>query len=149
MNFNLAEIRRQLAPGWSPTNIALLVILFLISRFLLFPLMLVYVLLGDRIGLNLGEPSSWGPAMGRLQQRIASLFNPAGAQNGRDTGSPDTSWQRSGKRGDDDSSEKSEFEAARETLNAERRQFERERSEFEKEKKAFEERRRESDDAHR
>ena len=47
--------RSQFAPGWSGVNIALMVVLFIVA-WPLGLLMLGYILAGDSLGLNLGQP---------------------------------------------------------------------------------------------
>lgn len=49
------DLQKQLAPGWSAVNIALTVILFIIG-WPLGLLMVAYVLLGDRLDIDLSRP---------------------------------------------------------------------------------------------
>lgn len=57
MAINLSEIRAQLAPSWTPVNIGILVVFFLISTFLGI-LWLGYILGGRYIGLDLSQSGS-------------------------------------------------------------------------------------------
>ena len=52
------DIKQQLAPGWSTVNIVLVVVLFLIG-WPLAVLMVAYIIWGNKVGLNLGNPDTF------------------------------------------------------------------------------------------
>lgn len=66
---HMHDIKQQLAPGWSPVNIGLIIVLFMIG-WPLGLLMVAYVVWGEKLGLNLGRPETIS-AFGR---RIATAF---------------------------------------------------------------------------
>ena len=51
------DIKQQLAPGWSTVNIVLVIVLFLIA-WPLGLLMIAYIIWGEKIGLDLGNPET-------------------------------------------------------------------------------------------
>ena len=52
------SIRTQLAPGWTPLNILIMVALFIFVWWPFGLLMLAYILFGTKLGLNLAEPAA-------------------------------------------------------------------------------------------
>ena len=69
------DLKHQLAPGWSPVNIGLVVLLSLMA-WPLGLLMVAYVVWGQKLGLDLSQPASFS-TFGR---RIAAAFR-AGVDN--------------------------------------------------------------------
>jgi len=74
MNIDWLEIKSQLAPGWSPVNIGITLLLFLFSWPLAL-LMLGYILKGRSIGLDLRSPSTYKPAFSTMIDRTRSLIS--------------------------------------------------------------------------
>jgi len=63
------DLKQQLAPGWSTVNIAITVVLFLVS----WPLAVIfvaYVLWGQKVGLDLSRPET----LVTFWHRIATAF---------------------------------------------------------------------------
>lgn len=80
MNFDLAEIRSQMRPGWSPVNIIIMVLLFWI--FWPFGLaMVAYIVWGDRIGLDFSQPNSFRGFAGRLKQGLSAAIDGFNGKN--------------------------------------------------------------------
>lgn len=67
------DLRPQLAPGWSPVNIGLMILLFIVFKPLGF-LMLAYILVGGRLGLDLGRPDTFSA----FWQRLAGAWQAGG-----------------------------------------------------------------------
>lgn len=59
------ELKQQLAPGWSPVNIGVCVILFMVAWPLAL-LMLAYIIWGNRFDLDLSRPQTLGHFAKRL-----------------------------------------------------------------------------------
>lgn len=59
------NLKEQLAPGWSPVNIGLVVVLFILSPFLAV-LMIAYIVFGKRLNLDLGNLSTFSTFAKRL-----------------------------------------------------------------------------------
>ncbi len=146
---DLATFRSQLAPYWSPVNIAIIVVLFLLDWYLLAIAMVAYVVWGQKAGLNLVRPQSFvtgGARLGRVITKALSDMNNsddnAPADTGLGSGRPDpftASGNRSGSAGGRDS-EQFEQWRQRETdrLRVEREALDAEKSAFAKEKSAWE-----------
>jgi len=123
------ELRAQLSPGWSPVNIALVVILTWL--FLPFGLaMIAYILWGDRVGLDFSQPGAFGRLAQKLKQALRGAVegfsgNPGQQHQYRPTGTPN--------------SESDSFETWRQQeeqkLREERAALDREREAFDADKK--------------
>lgn len=120
------DLKPQLAPGWSGVNIALLVVLFLVAAPLGL-LMLAYILLGARLGLDLSRPhtfvSAWDRLVGAWKAGTASWGGDNAVPQGGGTPAPHL----------DRAQELEQREAA---LLAERDKLARERADFERQKSA-------------
>ena len=127
-------IRTQLAPGWTPVNIIIMVALFVFVWWPLGVLMLAYILVGPKLGLHLAEPATFKAAYTRLTSRAPANSGTATRWSGDSTAkvSPDASLL-------DTSGLREEAERVRQ----EREKLDRERAEFDAEKLAFEQQRRE------
>ena len=127
-------IRTQLAPGWTPVNIIIMVALFVFVWWPLGVLMLAYILVGPKLGLHLAEPATFKAAFARLTGGAPANSGTATRWNGDSTAnvSPDASLSDTG-------GSREEIERVRQ----ERETLDRERAEFEAEKLAFEQQRRE------
>ena len=129
------DLRAQLAPGWTGVNIALMVVLFLISLPLGL-LMLAYIIWGRQLGLDLGRPQTLATAGGRLVRAFQAGKASWSAQSGPlPTGRPAAN-DRSSVSG----SRPHEVDDL-DPLRPEREALERERNAFEAEKRDFEARR--------
>ncbi len=53
------DIKQQLAPGWSIVNIVICVVLFMIAWPLAL-IMVAYIVWGNKVGLDLGQPKTLG-----------------------------------------------------------------------------------------
>ena len=54
----MQDLKQQLAPSWSPVNIGVTVVLFLMGAWPLGLLMIAYIVWGTRLGLDLGTPQT-------------------------------------------------------------------------------------------
>lgn len=131
---NQKSILTQLAPGWTPVNILIMVALFVFVWWPFGLLMLAYILVGDKFGLNLAKPVTFKQAFARLTSRPTVNSGTATRWNGErtETGSPDSA-----------SSNATELQREAERLRLEREKLDRERAEFEAEKLSHEQQRRE------
>ncbi len=132
MSIDTESLKSQLAPGWSPVNIGLMVI----GLWIFWPLglaMLGYILKGADVGVDLRRPGSFLPFFRNLGDSARAAFdkfkNNGSADQPRSAGGipqrdSNDQWQR----------------AEREKLQSERADLERERAAFEAEKRAFESR---------
>lgn len=84
------SIRTQLAPGWTPLNILIMVALFIFVWWPFGLLMLAYILFGTKLGLNLAEPATFKEAYARLTGGTSVSSGSATRGNGDRTvtGSP-------------------------------------------------------------
>ena len=55
----MADLKQQLAPGWTPVNIGIGVVLFMVS-WPLAVIMIAYIVWGEKAGLDLGRPATFG-----------------------------------------------------------------------------------------
>lgn len=62
---NDINIKAQLAPGWSPVNIGIIVILYF-AAWPLALLMVAYIIWGHKAGLDLSQPATFGNLASRL-----------------------------------------------------------------------------------
>jgi len=59
------DFKQQLAPGWSPVNIGITVVLYLLAwPFAL--LMVAYIIWGNKAGLDLSQPATLGVFVRRI-----------------------------------------------------------------------------------
>ena len=63
------DFKQQLAPDWSPVNIGLLVVLYMIAWPIAI-LMLAYIIWGQKLGLDLGRPDTLSIFWKRLSVAI-------------------------------------------------------------------------------
>ena len=60
------ELKQQLTPSWSAVNIAIVVVLFIIDLWPFALLMLAYIIWGQKAGLDLSRPATFGIFAKRL-----------------------------------------------------------------------------------
>lgn len=62
----MTDIKQQLAPGWSPANIIICVVLVLMNLWPLSLVMVAYIVWGNKVGLDLSQPQTLGVFAKRL-----------------------------------------------------------------------------------
>ena len=142
------SIRSQLAPGWTPLNILIMVALFVFVWWPFGLLMLAYILFGANLGLNLAEPATFKEAFARLTggSSVSSGSTAQWKGDRADTGSPAVVSSNTNDLRDEAErlrQERENLDRERADLNHDRENLDRERAEFEAEKKAFEQQRHE------
>lgn len=133
MNFDADSLKSQLAPGWSPVNIVLMIFAF----WVFWPLglaMLAYILKGADFGVDLRQPGSFVPFFRNAGDYARNTFNKFNNERGSTSGTP------GGKPTPHDRADESWQNTERDKLKAERASLDRERAAFEAEKRAFEQR---------
>jgi len=123
----MSDIQSQLAPGWSPVNIGITVVLFFIGWPLAL-LMVGYVLLGNKLGISLARPATFGQFFRRIKRAASAASTAFSASGNHSSGTPD--YQR------DAGGTPYGSTAAEQKLAEERDALARERAEFEKERQA-------------
>ncbi len=129
----MSNLRSQLAPGWSPVNIGLTIVLYLIGWPLAL-IMLAYIVWGRQMNLDFSQPGSFTSFTGRLTGAYRGLkqgwSNSADASNRSNVGSSHggTPTGFTGTSSFDE--EREALKRERDELNEERRKLDKERAEI-------------------
>ena len=113
----MQDLQKQLAPGWSTVNIALMVIMFVLA-WPLGLLMLAYILTGDRLDIDFSRPQTLSIFVRRVRRSfrrgLDAWDEPLPVAKPSSTGTPI----------DDLSSERDRLQAEREAFETEKRAWE-------------------------
>ena len=143
---DIQTLRTQLAPQWSGVNIAIIVVLYLISLPLAL-IMIAYVVWGRKLDLNLARPQSFVTAGTRLSKAMSrALSDLSGSESG--SGATGNGGTPSGVGGEPSGGPFDDWRKQEtERLRVEREALEHERTAFEREKAAYEAGRRSTSDS--
>jgi len=122
MNIDFGDLKSQLAPGWSPVNIALM----LFCLWFFWPLglaMIAYIVKGAEFGLDLRSPGSFVPFFKDLADVARDTFNKfkKGGLSGASNTTPGGTPVRDNNRGEQDTLQSDKAALERAAVDAKKR----------------------------